>query len=341
MNHYKIDLGHPGYFKEECLALFKLLNDCSDSTFEITLDNKLNPWILSQPIPFEITSNGKPGDITLYTSGTTGIPKPITKNLMSEKKTSRGMGKSEDIWLLTYSPSRWAGLSVYLHCVKNKSKLEIPSDLSIESICKHLDLVTHISMTPSLFKKMILSGLISPKSNISQVTFGGEYATQKTLDEARYFFPQARISHIYATTELGDVCGSSDGLEGYKSLPGDIDENGELVINGIKTGDIWEKTNNRYYFKSRLSEMISVGGAKVFPIQIEDIIKNLAGIQDVKVYGLHSSLLGQIVCADIVTKRTSLDLTKELRLLLPKYAIPKINIVEEIELTKAGKKSRI
>ena len=90
--------------------------------------------------------------IGLLTSGTTGSPKIVKSKLIVKRKKS----KDKLIWLLTYSPYRWAGISVLSHTIVNNLEIIIPSSINPLDILKKIHLVTAISMTPSFFKKMLL-----------------------------------------------------------------------------------------------------------------------------------------------------------------------------------------
>ena len=181
----------------------------------------------------------------IATSGTTGQPTVHVVNLRAALEKKRP-GSNRDRWLLTYSPQRWAGVSVVLHVMKSNSTLIIPDSLALGDILaagtKHR--ATHIGLTPSLLKSLLLAdGAGTLESwRIRQVTFGGEAVRQSVLDLAASLWPGARITHVYASTEQGDICAVSDGLAGvpaYKFSSYHLSA-GELLINGQSTGDLWE-----------------------------------------------------------------------------------------------------
>ena len=281
----------------------------------------------------------------MCTSGTTGAPKIIEKNFFDLLNLKRGSGSADDKWLLTYNPARWAGMSVILHCMKNNCQLIIPKDLSAKSIKQSLYKATHISLTPSLLRKILMFEFSIQEKNIKQITFGGEYVNQSTLDTAKFLFPNARITHIYASTETGDICSCSDGKEGFpleKIYNFGLSNDGEAVVNGIHTGDYWQVKNNRIIFIGRKDNIINVGGNKVSPYQVETIASSFYGILECKAYGVSNPLLGQVVALDYVGPRVINDVLKSfLRYALPKHAVPMIlNKVDSIELTAANKISR-
>lgn len=259
--------------------------------------------------------------------------------------SKKGNGLIEDKWLLTYNPARWAGLSVILHCIKNNSQLIVPNDLSIENIANKFPEATHVSLTPSLFRKLLITNYDKLKnSNIKQITFGGEWANQKILNEAKSLWPTAKITHVYATTEIGDVCAVSDGLEGYPinkfKVPIKIKDS-DLIIKGKSTGDLWEERDERIYFKGRTTEVINVGGAKITQSEVESKTFEIKEIKECKAYRIQNALLGEVVGLDYVGDVEPPEVKKRLSTLLPKFAVPlKINKVQKISLTAAGKIKR-
>jgi acyl-coenzyme A synthetase/AMP-(fatty) acid ligase len=98
----------------------------------------------------------------------------------------------------------------------------------------------------------------------------------------------------------------------------------------------------------RVNEVINIGGLKVLPAEIEEIILKFNNVVDCLVYGKNNSITGQVVCAKIVLKDyqiaiNDIDLKKKIkafcRLKLDKYKIPsKIDIVEKLEITNRYKK---
>jgi len=283
----------------------------------------------------------------IRTSGTTGTPKKISSDLKKalEKKKP---GKHNEKWLLTYGPERWAGISVILHVIKSKASLYIPKSLEfkeiIETGIKYQ--TTHVSMTPSMFRSLMLSDSEQKLDNIpfSQVTFGGEAATQSVLDLAAKIWPKSRISHVYASTEFGDISAVSDGLEGFPSYKFDkysFTQDNELLVNGLNTGDIWEKKNERYYFVGRKEEIINVGGNKVSPLKIEEFAIS-KGAKFARAFGIKSPIMGSLVGLEYVGDIDEKNLMIEYRKIFSKFECPvSIKRIDDVVLTNAGKTRRL
>ena len=100
--------------------------------------------------------------------------------------------------------------------------------------------------------------------------------------------------------------------------------------------------DNSFRFIGRENNFLNSGGHRVNPNQIEEKILSIKGILDSRVYGKKNSLLGTVICADVITnKLTVKEIKAILQDKLEKYKIPQvINIVENFALTNSGKKSR-
>ena len=101
--------------------------------------------------------------------------------------------------------------------------------------------VTQISATPTFWRSFLM--VPSPgRSQLRQITLGGEAADQATLDRLKAAFPEARITHIYASTEAGVVYAVHDGREGFPSAW--LEQPGQGVELRIRDGFLQIKTAN-------------------------------------------------------------------------------------------------
>lgn len=100
-----------------------------------------------------------------------------------------------------------------------------------------------------------------------------------------------------------------------------------------------------FQFVSRKNEMINIGGSKVNPNEVEEHILENEAVTDAKVFGKPNSLMGTILCADIVLNKvttTEKDIKVFLKERLPEYMVPRIvKFVPAIAMTDTGKKSRV
>ena len=292
-------------------------------------------------------------------------------------------------WLPTYRPHLYAGLQVVLQVLATGSTLLLSGSLdslSHQLMWGGLNSVTHLSATPSFFRQGLFLGLFEQGEwPLRQLTLGGEIVDQPLLDRLSEKFPQARKTHIYATTETGRLFAVNDGLAGFPTrylteLPMKkeaqpkvkikIDED-ELFAKTDRlatqsdssasladaegwyaTGDLVEICGERVYFLGRKSETINIGGNKVQPARLEAIFRELDYISDIKIYPKKSSLVGNLLAAEVVlTEEATTNFGERNRVQnmletfcqknLASYERPRFwGFVSQIELTDAQKKKR-
>jgi acyl-CoA synthetase (AMP-forming)/AMP-acid ligase II len=314
----------------------------------------------------------------LATSGTTGRPKLIGHTLASlSRSVKRDIEKGRGfVWGLLYDPSRFAGIQVVLQALLSGSLLLVSESGYFESQIAWLvqNQVNALSATPSLWRKLLMDGRIKA-SRLQQITLGGEIADQHILDSLKRHFNGARIVHIYASTEAGTAFTVHDGRAGFPSIwiqnqsapvPLRIRGDGHLLVkpsilpDGLEivqrldsdgyldTEDMVRIEGDRVIFLGRASGAINVGGNKVIPEYIESHIREVTGVLDVCVFGKKSSMIGQIVSAEIVlhsgldVKRLRSEIMHSCRLKMESWQIPGIiTFVDELKENSAGKRERL
>jgi acyl-coenzyme A synthetase/AMP-(fatty) acid ligase len=268
--------------------------------------------------------------ILILTTGTTGRPKGARHDwarLVSGVR--RREGTSRERWLLAYNLNQFAGIQVVLHALVGGSTIVVPpSNQPREALAVMRDLhVTHASATPTFWRFVValLDGDAAAGLSLEQITLGGEAIPASLLPEIARLFPAARVSQIYASTELGSSVSVRDGLHGLplsvldrgdqadvqfrvvdgelhaRSRVGMLGYAGEADDDGWRaTGDLVEIRNGRIIFGGRASEIINVGGVKVHPLAVEEVITTVAGVAHARVFGRSNPMTGQIVAVEVV-----------------------------------------
>ena len=330
------------------------------------------------PASESLTASDATG-VVLFTSGTSGPPKPAVHTWQSlsaaVSRHPRNVGRR---WLLAYDLARFAGLQVMLQSLATAGTLCVPASRDPQDVLRCLgdDQVEFASGTPT-FWRMLLGAATKEElaaCSLAQITLGGEAVDQGVLDRLREAFPQARISHIYASTEMGTCFVVNDGRAGFPAsylndttLPTrlKIADDGELLIASERsmkeylgeakterepwfaTGDMVRLDGDRVYFVGRRTECINVGGAKVFPADVERVIRAVPGVREVRVFPVASSIVGQLVAAEI--EPSTQPAPEELRNAvlaacrreLVKYQVPaQLKFVERLAVNDAGKLAR-
>jgi acyl-coenzyme A synthetase/AMP-(fatty) acid ligase len=311
----------------------------------------------------------------MATSGTTGEPKWCSHSFLSLTANTKHSQKLQALcWALLYQPYRFAGLQVVLQALLSGADLVDVADyepLAQMAFLKHAD-VTALSATPSLWRQLLMTGQLS-ELTLSHITLGGEIADQSLLDTLKRLFPNANVQHIYASTEAGVGFIVSDGRAGFpakwledqtltvalqvsneqhlliklshqvcQTLALQIDEQGY-----VDTLDTVQMVDDRVLFLGRATGTINVGGNKVHPEKVEQVILQCADISQAKVYAKKSALLGELVVADVMINDAAVEQEVKQQVLkmckkqLQRFEIPtKINIVKNIVHDPSGKLNR-
>lgn len=303
--------------------------------------------------------------ISLYSSGTTGIPKKITHTLKSlSKNVKRNESHKTDVWGFAYNPTHIAGLQVFLQAIFNCNKIvylfrESKADI-IRNLLSHE--VTHISATPTFFRM-----LYDPKytiSSVKNISSGGEKFDESIASKLSKMFPNARFMNIYASTEFGTLFASRGEIFEIKTefqnsvkivndeLWVSIEHLGQSdsiqnVDGWYRTGDLVNVINTdplQIKIIGRINDSVNVGGQKVFPTEVEEVINSISQVLDCKVYGIKNSVMGNILSCDVIRADESFtenDLHAILSGKLKDFKIPRIvNFVDSLTQTRTGKLSR-
>jgi len=76
----------------------------------------------------------------------------------------------------------------------------------------------------------------------------------------------------------------------------------------LRTGDSFSIDDEGFlYFRRRLKNMIKVSGYAVSGTDIEETLKNIEGVIDIRVFGLPDNIYGEIVCACVYTKQVGIE----------------------------------
>ncbi|MFA5531898.1 MAG: fatty acid--CoA ligase family protein, partial [Thiohalomonadaceae bacterium] len=121
----------------------------------------------------------------------------------------------------------------------------------------------------------------------------------------------------------------------------------EVMEHGwLKTGDLAHRDRDGYiYIDGRRSEMIKCGAHRISPLEIEEVITEIPGVEDVACTGIPDELLGQVVKAVIVPRAgwavTTMDVQRHCRDRLPAYKVPRcVEFAATLPRTASGKVKR-
>lgn len=311
----------------------------------------------------KLRNSSKNWKLTLFTSGTTGMPKKVSHDFKSITRFVKVSERNEkSIWGFAYNPTHMAGIQVFFQALLNGNSIIRLFCLDTKDIFTEItnNGITHISATPTFYRLLLPCNETFP--SVERITSGGEKFNEKTFKQLNQVFPNAKITNVYASTEAGTLFASQNDIFSvrpeYESLI--HIENNELLIHRslmgstetnvdewYNTGDVIEIVSQKplkFRFVNRKSELINVGGYKVNPLEVEEAILTLSGINNVRVYSKSNSVLGNIICCEVVTNSSQItesSIRTFLQSKVQEFKIPRIiRFVDELTTTRTGKLKR-
>ena len=272
---------------------------------------------------------GAPG-LILFSSGSTGKPKGILHDFNRVADKFRKARKP-----ITAIPflmlDHFGGINTILAITSSLGHVVTVRNRSVAGICEAIQAyrVELLPTTPS-FLTMLMTSMLYQQydlGSLNRITYGTEVMPQTTLDRLRAAFPQVEMQQTYGLSEVGVLRSKSrpDGslwvqiggegfqtkvvdeilwvkseyaMVGYLNAPSEFDAEG-----WFNTQDRVEVDGDYFRILGRVTDLINVGGQKVYPAEIEDVILALDHVLDVAVYGEPHPLLGQIVVAKVALDR--------------------------------------
>lgn len=322
----------------------------------------------------KIRDRGTSG-LIIFSSGTTGAPKGAVHDVAQLIRKFEKPGKAlRTMGFLLFD--HISGIDTILYTLANCGTLVCLPGRDTKNVCKTIEsqMVEVLPTAPSFLNMLLISGE-SDKfdlSSIKIITYGGEMMPQNLLERIAQTFPNASIIQKYGTSELGALRSKStnnksrwiefdtadtewrirdDLLEiktqtamlGYLNAPSPFTADG-----WYQTGDRIEVQGTCLRFLGRDGDLISVGGQKVYPAEIENALQEIPFVEDAVVFGKPHPMLGSIICTRLRIKNANEDevnirarIRQALSSRLESYKIPqKIELKNENFSTNRFKKIR-
>jgi len=273
----------------------------------------------------EFRTRGRPG-LILFSSGSTGKPKGILHDLETVAEKFRKQ-RAPIVALAFLMIDHFGGINTILAIASSLGTVVTVADRAVGSICKAVadNRVELLPATPSFLTMLIASGLYREHdlSSLKRITYGTEVMPQSTLDRLKAAFPDAELQQTYGLSEVGVLRSKSRGDgslwvriggEGFETkvvddilwIRSDYAMVGYLNAPSAFDAEGWFDTQDRVevdgdYFRilGRVTDIINIGGQKVYPAEVEDVILEMDNVADVSVSSEPHPLLGQIVVARI------------------------------------------
>jgi acyl-coenzyme A synthetase/AMP-(fatty) acid ligase len=317
---------------------------------------------VNNPLTLKLIRSGAPG-LVLFSSGSTGKPKAALHDfvkILEKFKVSRRRMRTLGFLLFDHI----GGLNTLFYTLSNGGSLVTTFSRDPEVVCELIQnhKVEMLPTTPTFLNMLLLTESYRnyDLSSLTLITYGTEMMSASVLERLNRVFPNAQILQTYGLSEVGILRSkskSSDSLwvkvggEGFETKVVDgilwIRSQSAMVgyLNAVTpftadgwfvTGDVVEVDGDYLRFKGRDSELINVGGEKVYPADVESVLMTMPGVADAAVAGQANPILGNMVTARVklTVPEAEADFRMRMRRFckdkLPKYKIPhKVQIVDD------------
>lgn len=172
----------------------------------------------------------------------------------------------------------------------------------------------------------------------------------KVMPNVEVYLVNERGEKINQSGEIGElIVRGSNVMQGYWNRPEEtakVFKRGDQGERHLRTRDLFKTDREGYfYFVGRTDDLIKTGGEQVSPKEVEDILCELAGVNQAVVFGVDHEFLGQAITASLVLESgsglTAADILAYCSVHLEKHMIPKhVEILAELPKTLTGKINR-
>lgn len=293
--------------------------------------------------------------LVLFSSGTSGTPKAAVHDLgllLHKFIVPRHAYRT----LVFLQLDHIGGLNTLFYTLANGGTVVVADGRAPTDVCRAIarHRVQLLPTSPTFLNLLLLSEehRRHDLSSLALVTYGTEPMPAHTLARVHAEFPGVRLLQTYGLSELGILRSQSreagspwmrvggEGFEtkvvdgrlfiraqsamlGYLNAPSPFDADGFF-----DTGDLVEQDGDWLRILGRASEVINVGGSKVLPTEVENLLLAMDNVADVEVHGEPNPIVGQIVVATIRPARPEDPAAFKARMRtfcagrLPDYKIP-------------------
>ena len=171
-------------------------------------------------------------------------------------------------------------------------------------------------------------------SSLVQLDSGTSATPIELIEAMKAQFPRAKVRIYYGSTEVGSALALADadvlrkpGSVGIASVGADVRlaEDGEILVRSpflmdgyfddpettaasfedgwFRMGDLGSIDEDGYYsIVGRKKEILRTGGESVSPSEVEGVLREAPGVEEVAIVGLPDSEWGEVLCAAVVVK---------------------------------------
>jgi acyl-CoA synthetase (AMP-forming)/AMP-acid ligase II len=279
----------------------------------------------SHPLLQQLQERAAAG-LILFSSGSTGQSKASVLDfdrLLAKFEIPRPAYRTLVFLLLDHI----GGINTLLHGLCHGGTIVTIQERNPDAVCAMIEAhrIQLLPTTPTFLRLLLIADVVRryDLSSLEIITYGTEPMPPSTLTAVREVLPHVRFKQTYGLSELGilptqsrnsgsvwlklgetgfehkivdDVLWvrSSSAMLGYLNAPSPFEAEG-----WFNTQDLVESDGEYIRILGRKSELINVGGEKVHPAEIENILLQVDNVKDVTVRGQPNPITGEVVAAEI------------------------------------------
>lgn len=296
---------------------------------------------VDHPVLLELKRISHPG-LILFSSGSTGKSKAAVHDfvpMLEKYHVPRHSLRTITFLLFDHI----GGVNTLLYNLSNAGCVVTVRDRRPETVCASIEKygVELLPTSPTFLSLILVSGAYETYDlgSLKTVTYGTEVMPESTLERFHEILPDVKLLQTYGLSEVGILRSkskSSDSLwvkvggEGFETrvVDGMLEIKAKSAMLGylnapspftkdgwFKTGDAVEVDGEYIRILGRKSEIINVGGEKVYPAEVESMLQTMDGVDEVVVSGQSHPLTGNIVVARVRlgTAETLIEFRKRMR----------------------------
>ncbi|ABY36952.1 MAG TPA: long-chain fatty acid--CoA ligase [Chloroflexus aurantiacus] len=281
------------------------------------------PVQVTNPLTRQLIDRQHPG-LVLFSSGSTGKSKAALHDfipLLEKFKVPRHRRVTLTFLLLDHI----GGINTLFYTLANGGTVVSVPSRDPDVVCRAIEThrVQTLPTSPTFLNLLLISEAYRryDLSSLELITYGTEVMPESTLHRIHALFPNVQLLQTYGLSELGILRSKSrdsnslwvkvggEGFEtkivdgvlwvraksamlGYLNAPSPFDEEGWM-----NTQDVVEVDGEYIRILGRRSDIINVGGQKVYPAEVESVLLQMPNVKDVAVVGEPNPITGHIVTA--------------------------------------------
>jgi O-succinylbenzoic acid--CoA ligase len=305
------------------------------------------------------------GDLCLmFTSGTTGEPKPVRQTLPNHRASAFGcleiLGRlRRDRWLAVLPPHHVGGFAIFMRSViHEQAVVTLPTfdEMAVIAAIKE-EGPTLISVVPAMITRILDAGGADALRKVRAILVGGAPATEEQVRE--WAGLGLNVCPTYGMTETCSQVATVPpgralelaGTAGFVHSQATVSiDDGVISVSGpvvspsfdgrVLTGDLGHfDDRGALVVTGRKDDVIITGGEKVHPAEVEDVLRGHPAVRDVAIAGRTDRVYGRALEALIVGGGATADeIVAWSRERLPSHKVPRsIRFVEKLPRSEGGK----